>query len=82
MNLDDFRHSDEYTDAEGVRENLRQAFAKGDEDKFFRQVLRRFRDPVKPEGERGRWRPHPLFLIGGVLLLAATAIFLYMTFSN
>jgi hypothetical protein len=82
MNLDDFRNSDEYIDAEDMRGAVRQAFAQGDENKFFRQMLRRFRDPVKPEGERGRWRLHPLLLIGGVLLLAAAAIFLYITFSN
>jgi hypothetical protein len=82
MNLDDFSQSDQYTDAEAMRQDLRRIFAQGDENKFFRQVMRRFRDPIKPEAERGRWRLHPLLLIGGVLLLAAAAIFLYMTYSN
>ena len=82
MNPNDLKASDELetTNAEAMRDKLRQAFAKGGHDNFFRQLMRTFRDPVKPETEGGRWRPHPLLLVGGVLLLAAAAIFLYMTF--
>jgi hypothetical protein len=82
MNPNDLKASDELetTDADAMREKLRKAFAKGAHNNFFRQLMRTFRDPVTPETEHGRWRPHPLFLVGGVLLLAAAAIFLYMTF--
>jgi hypothetical protein len=82
MNLDDFKATDEleYSDREAMRENLRRAFAQDGRNNLFRLVMRTLRDTVKPETERGRWRPHPLLLVGGVLLLAAAAIFLYMTF--
>ncbi len=69
-------------DTVAMREKLRQAFAQDGQNNLLRQVMRKLRDPVKPETERGRWRPHPLLLVGGVLLLAAAAIFLYMTFSD
>jgi len=89
MNLDHFdpnNSNDEYTDVEdmreGMRADLRQIFAKDDENNLFRQLLRRLRDPVQPEDKRGRWRPHPLLLLCGVLLLVAVAIFLYVTFTN
>ncbi len=81
MNPNDFKAADELEmDTAAMREKLRQAFAQDGQNNLFRQVMRTLRDPVTPETERGHWRPHPLLLVSGVLLLAAAAIFLYMTF--
>lgn len=83
MSLDELDQANEleYMDVEAMRDQLRQAFRDGHASALTQDITRSFEDPVQPETKRGRWRPHPLLLIWGALLIAALAIFLFTTFS-
>lgn len=37
------------------------------------------RVPRKPVNDKGHWKAHPLLVLGGFLLIAAFAIFLYFS---
>jgi hypothetical protein len=62
-------------------ELLLERFAQDPEAQIVPTLTRWFADPLKPEGQEGRFRPNPVFLLVGVIGLIAAGAFLYFGYS-
>jgi hypothetical protein len=71
-------HSDRISAAE-MRRILREAYAQNPERSVLGQLARRLRDPAMPFAPNGRPRPHPLWLMLGLIGLFALCVFLYFS---
>lgn len=67
-------------DQSDVREDLRQTYAQDPEARLLQIVSRSLADPVKPEAANGRFRPHPLLVLLGVIGAFVVGVFLYFTY--
>jgi hypothetical protein len=65
-----------------MRENLRELFTQDEEARILTALWRYVADPVKPQDQNGRFRPHPLLLLLGVIVGTAVALFLYFTYAQ
>jgi hypothetical protein len=63
-----------------MREQLRRLYARDPEARFVRSLVRRMADPVKPENEKGRFRPHPLVVWLGLISAVGASVFLYFSY--
>ena len=63
-----------------MQQNLRHLFEQDPEARILAGIRRHISDPVKPEDEDGRFRPHPILLLLGVIGALAMAVFLYFSY--
>jgi hypothetical protein len=63
-----------------MHQNLRHLFEQDPEAQLLAGIRRHITDPVKPEDEDGRFRPHPILLLLGVIGALAMAVFLYFSY--
>jgi len=67
---------------EEMLELRRNSIATGAEPGCVEQLLRFFADPVEPQTKTGRWRPHPLLLLWGVIGLFGVGVFLFFSWPH
>jgi hypothetical protein len=63
-----------------MREHLRGLYARDPEAKLTKAFVRHAADPVKPENENGRFRPHPLAVWFGITSAVGLIVFLYFSY--
>ena len=69
-------------DVDNTREELRKLYVSDPEKSLVRTIVRGLADPVKPQNDKGRFRPHPVMVwLLAATLVAATA-FLYFSSSQ
>ena len=69
-------------DQSDMRRELRQVYGRDPEARLLQVVVRSLADPVKPEDTTGRFRPHPLVMVLGILGIFAVCVCAYFTFSQ
>jgi hypothetical protein len=67
-------------DQSDMRKELQQLYAHDPEARLLQILWRSLADPVKPEGANGRFRPHPLLVLLGILGAFAATVALYFTY--
>jgi hypothetical protein len=67
-------------DQSDMRKDLQQLYAQDPEARLMQIVWRSLADPVKPEDANGRFRPHPLLVLLGILGAFAATVSLYFTY--
>ena len=60
-----------------MQENLRNLFQQDPEAQLLSGIRRRLADPLKPEDDKGRFRPHPLLVLLGAMASIAAGVFFY-----
>jgi hypothetical protein len=60
-----------------TQQNLRCLFEQDPEAQLLAGIRRRLADPLKPEDEDGRFRPHPLVVLLGAMGAIAAGVFFY-----
>lgn len=65
---------------ERVRADLCSVYAKDPEANLSETVGRLLADPVSPQDQAGRFRPHTVFLVVSVAIGLSLLIFVYFTF--
>ena len=60
-----------------MQQNLRSLFEQDPEAQLLAGIRRRLADPLKPEDEEGRFRPHPLVVLLGAVGAIAAGVFFY-----
>ena len=63
-----------------MRRFLREAYGQDPERSFLGQCARRLRDPAMPRDANNRQRIHPLWLMLGLIVAFASAVFLFFSF--
>ena len=56
---------------------MRAVYRQDREADTQRALLHALQDDLKPVNAEGRWRPHPLLVTAGVLMLAGLAVVFY-----
>lgn len=64
---------------EEARKRLLLAYRAGNESSFSEMVKRPFLDDIDQRDAKGKRRLHPLFVVGGVLLLLAVAAIFFFS---
>jgi hypothetical protein len=67
---------------EKTREELQELYSQDPERSLLRNISRRLADPIKPQDESGRFRPHPLlvWLLGFGII--AGSVFVYLSYRH
>jgi hypothetical protein len=63
-----------------MQQDLRYLFEQDPEARLLVGIRRHVTDPVKSQDEDGRFRPHPILLLLGVIGGLAAAVFLYFSY--
>jgi hypothetical protein len=63
-----------------MQENLRNLFEQDPEARLLTGIRRRLADPLNPQDENGRFRPHPLLVLLGAMGSIAAGFFLYFSY--
>jgi hypothetical protein len=63
-----------------MRKELQQLYAQDPEARLLQSFWRSLADPVKPEDANGRFRPHALLVLLGILGGLAATVALYFTY--
>jgi hypothetical protein len=63
-----------------MRDLLREAYSRDQEESFLGELARRLRDPAIPRDANNRPRVHPLWLTLGFVGVLAVCVFLYFSF--
>ena len=63
-------------------ENLRDLFQQDPQARILAELRRFLADPVKPQDQDGRFRPHPLLLLLSVIGGLTAAVFLYFGYTH
>jgi hypothetical protein len=63
-----------------MQENLRNLFDQDPEARLLTGIRRRLADPLKPQDENGRFRPHPLLVLLGAMGSIAAGFFFYFSY--
>jgi hypothetical protein len=67
-------------DSREMQEHLRKFHGQHPDADIIATLKRRLADPVKPQTENGRLRPHPLIFLLGMIVLTAVCDFLYFSY--
>lgn len=70
------------TGVEETREELRKLYSLDPEASLLRNILRRLANPIKPQDEQGRFRPHPVLVWLLSIGLALGSVFAYFSYSQ
>ncbi len=70
------------TETTEMREKLQELFKQDPEARLLIEFRRFLADPVKPQNQDGRFRPHPLLILLGFLGGLAAAGFLYFSYPH
>ena len=65
-----------------VHKAMLEVYGKDREANLQKALFHALRDDLKPVNDKGHWKAHPLLVLGGFLLIAAFAIFLYFSRSG
>ena len=65
---------------EEMESELCQLFSRDPEARLSANLLRMIADPIRPHDANGRFRPHPLVLILGLVGAFAIVTFTYFTY--
>jgi hypothetical protein len=63
-----------------MQQNLRCLFEQDPEAQLLTGIRRRLADPLKPEDENGRFRPHPLVVLLGAMGAIGAGVFFYFSY--
>jgi hypothetical protein len=63
-----------------MQQNLRDLFEQDPEAQLLAGIRRRLADPLKPENEDGRFRPHPLVVLLGAMGAITAGVFFYFSY--
>lgn len=63
-----------------MHQELRRVYAQDQEARLVIGVVRRLADPVKPQNQEGRFRPHPLIIWWGLTGMVAVITFCYSSY--
>jgi hypothetical protein len=64
---------------EEVLKAMLVVYSQDRETNLQKSLFHALRDDLKPVNDKGHWKAHPLLVLGGFLLIAAFAIFLYFS---
>ena len=64
---------------EEVLKAMLVVYSEDRETNLQKSLFHALRDDLKPVNDKGRWKANPLLVLGGFLLIAAFAIFLYFS---
>lgn len=67
-------------DLSEMRQRLLEFYAQDPESDWVAKVKQRLADSVRPQNEKGRFRPHSLLVLLGTIALIATGAFLYFSY--
>ena len=67
-------------DLSEMRQHLLEFYAQDPESDWARNAKQLLADPVKPQNEKGRFRPHPILVLLGTIALITAGTFLYFSY--
>ena len=62
-----------------VHKAMLEVYGQDREANLQKALFHALRNDLKPVNDKGHWKAHPLLVLGGFLLIAAFAIFLYFS---
>ena len=65
-----------------MQQALRRVYREDPEANLQKALATAFSDDLRPIGENGRWKPSPVVVLVGSLVLILVAVFIYFSFGG